>query len=227
MPRSAWYKFPPDTLPKLRAELEQRYPTLHLFERAGFIELLGSFPIEHGGIEIDRFKIQILLPPDFPKAPPFVWETAGRIPKILDRHIYPASGNCCFFYPDEYRLRHPDGMSFFDFIQGPMRDYFLGQLAVEAGQPWPFGQRAHGKDGAFEFYEEFFGVKGKEIVLNYLKCLAYETLKGHQWCPCGSGRRLRNCHMTELSQLRKRVPIDIAGGAFKRLGEPTASVKRP
>ncbi|MBU4311199.1 MAG: hypothetical protein KJ706_00555 [Candidatus Omnitrophica bacterium] len=110
-------------------------------------------------------------------------------------------------------------MFLFDFIQGPMRDYFLGQLAVEAGQPWPFGQRAHGKDGAFEFYEEFLGVKGKEVVLNYLKCLAYKTLKGRQWCSCGSGRRLRDCHMTELSQLRKHVPRDIAGGAFKRLGD--------
>lgn len=219
MERSAWYKSLPEVLPKLKEELVRHYPELHLYERAGFVELMGSFPITHDGAEIDRFKVHILLPPDYPKAPPIVWETAGRIPRVIARHIYPSWGICCFFYPDEYRLRYPEGMSLFDFLQGPMRDYFLGQLAIEAGQPWPFGQRAHGKAGGFEFYEEFLGIKGKDAVLNYLQCLGYDSLKGHQRCPCGSGKRLRDCHSTDLARLREKFPRDIAKSAYNRLSK--------
>ena len=213
-----WHKADATALDRLRAELAEHYPSLHFTGIVDdWVRLLGSLPVEHEGQELGLFKVQMWVPPGFPKDPPRLWEVGGRIPRTLDRHVYPKPGNCCFFYPDEFRLRHPEGMPLLDFLRGPVRDYFLGQMAVESGKPWPFGERAHGRDGGFEFYEEVLGVKGREPVLAYLTCLSYETLKGHHRCPCGSGVRLRQCHRLEIEGLRKAVPRDMAHQAAKRL----------
>lgn len=226
MSKLAWHKIDSKALERLRIELAEHYPTLYI-DRVmdDWIRIIGSFPIVHEKQELDRFKVEIWIPPEFPKEPPRIWETGGRIPRTLERHVYPKPGYCCFFYPDEFRLRHPSGMPFLDFLQGPVRDYFLGQIAVEAGQPWPFGERAHGKDGGFEFYEEALGVKGHKTVLAYLTCLSYKILKGHHRCPCGSGCRLRQCHLSEVENLRKAIPQSIAQNAIKKLGSPNGLEK--
>lgn len=221
MSGQTWHRADPDALGRLRAELAEHYPTLHIYEiMDDWVRISGSLPIEHEGQELDLFKVKIWIPPTFQRDPPFVFEVGGRIPKTVDRHVCPKMGNCCLFYSDDFRLRCPEGMPFLAFLRGPVRDYFLGQMAIEAGQPWPFGERAHGRDGGFEFYEEVLGVKGREPVLAYLTCIAYETLKGHHRCPCGSGLRVRQCHRLEIERLRKAVPRDMAHQAATRLSSP-------
>jgi hypothetical protein len=43
--------------------------------------------------------------------------------------------------PEEWLLARDQ--TFRAFLDGPMRNFFLGQILVEAGKPWPFGERPH------------------------------------------------------------------------------------
>lgn len=212
-----WHEQDPDAYERLKLDLAEFYPTLHPYIVKDCIVIQGSFPIEYKGQELDRFKVKVVILPSFPKDPPVVFETGGRIPRTLERHVYPKLGNCCLFHSDAFRIRYPNGMPFLDFLRGPIRDYFLGQLAVEAGQPWPFGELGHGKQGAIQYFEEEFDVKGEQAVLNCLDYISYSVLKGHHRCPCGSTLRLRNCHWAKLNELRNRIPREVALDASKRL----------
>jgi hypothetical protein len=52
-----------------------------------------------------------------------------------------------------------------------------------------------------------------------LDYLASKKAKGHWACPCGSTKRLRDCHAKQFADLRERIPRRIAAGALKRLND--------
>jgi hypothetical protein len=177
----------------------------------------GSLPIAHGETVLDRFQIEIEFPPDYPKSLPRVRETAGRIPRVLDRHVIPSTGTACLFVEEDWLVavgREPD---FFEFLDGPVRNFFIGQSLVEAGEPWPFGARSHGKKGVMEVYAEWFGTEDEATIRRFLECLSREGLKGHWDCPCGSGRRIRACHADQLRHVRDGIPTWAARQALDRL----------
>jgi hypothetical protein len=66
----------------------------------------------------------------------------------------------------------------------------------------PWGELSHGGKGIVEHYEEYFDVSGKEKVKGLLDYLAeHKEIKGHPKCPCGSGKKIRDCHLNELREL--------------------------
>lgn len=71
--------------------------------------------------------------------------------------------------------------------------------------------------GLFEAYGEIVGVFDCETILRYLDCLSKESMKGHWDCPCGNGRRLRNCHWDDLKTLHEKIPRLVARSALERL----------
>src|SRR5260370_8597497 len=72
---------------------------------------------------------------------------------------------------------------------------------------------------------ELFGSSVRMRVAAYFDCLRRTRLKGHFECPCGSKKRLRNCHRAELQELAKRIPWQIAQQAFDRLRSSVPSGK--
>lgn len=191
---------------RVRVELPSRYPTLHLIGTDRGFVLRGSIPIEHNGQEADRFAVEIELNPledgDLPK----VSETAGRIPRTTDRHMYD-DDSCCVCLPADYFFRHPGPFDLFTFLDGPVRDYFIGQALVERGDPWPQGEWAHGSKGRDEWFKEFMTGLSSERADAYLGTLELNELKGHILCPCGSGRRIRTCHYALLEQMRADLTV--------------------
>jgi len=205
-----WNKANPGLLKQIREDLIEHYPTLHAYEEGAGIVVRGTFPIELPDVgTAERFHITIVLPPGYPKVIPTVFETKGRIPWKPDRHMG-EHGAACLFVPEEYRLKYPAGQRFLEFLQGSVRDYFLAQLVFERDNVWPFGQRPHGVDGRHEFFKELLGLPESRLVHSYLSCLAIKDLKGHIFCPCGSGKRIRECHWNEVQLLRARVPRRLA-----------------
>ena len=66
--------------------------------------------------------------------------------------------------PDERWRVWPPGTSLLTFLTGPVRSFFLAQSIVEEGEPWPFGQWAHGAKGVLQYYRELIKT------LTYLRC---------------------------------------------------------
>ena len=76
---------------------------------------------------------------------------------------------------------------------------------MEEGQPWPFGQWAHGARGVFQFYRELLHTSDLGVMTTYLDYLAAKKVKGHWPCPCRKGKKLRDCHFEQIKELRGKI----------------------
>jgi hypothetical protein len=211
---AARLKQEPALLEEVRRALAADQPDLRATIVDGAVQVRGSYAVHDGGVILERYQIEIRVPRDYPKTLPVVEEIGGRIPRIADHHIS-ADGTACLLVPEEWLLA--GDQSFRAFLDGPIRNFFLGQILVEAGKPWPFGERSHGYDGLIESYRELLAITDPTRVIAYFDCLRRRALKGHFDCPCGSNKRLRNCHRAELQALAKRIPPQIAQQAYDRL----------
>lgn len=175
--------------------------------------LRGSFPVVHESEELDRFVIQVDFPNGIAKLPA-IREIGGRIPRTADRHVF-VGGPICTEVPELTLLR--GDYSLLSYLEGPVRNYFLGQSLVERGEPWPFGERDHNKAGLVDAYGEVLGVSGEQTIRRYLDLLGHRKIKRHWPCPCGSGSQIRHCHRADVQRLQAKVSRAIARQALGRL----------
>jgi hypothetical protein len=213
--KTPWHRANPASLTKVQREVIAKYPDLGFYVETDIVYVRGSFPIVHDGHVLDRYQIELALPTDWPASCPVLRETAGRIPHVARRHVNP-DGTACPIVPEEW-LVNPHRDSLFSYLEGPVHNFFLGQSLAEADEPWPFGERPHGVPGLLECYGELMGTKETQVIHEYLKYLSRKEVKGHWDCPCGSGSRLRNCHMDHLLELRHKIPAAVAQQAMKKL----------
>ena len=211
----AWHEKEPNVAASLRQELEKRYPDLHLSINGPSGALTGTFPVVFDGTELDRFQIEVRIPAEFPEEIPGVSETAGRIPRDLDWHTF-GDGSLCVIVPEEWLL-NPNSNSLIAYLDGPLRNFFIGHALAEAGQIRPMGERAHGLKGLIESYGEMVGSTDQKAIGQYLDYCASKKLKSHWKCPCGSGKRVEICHLGKMVSLRKKIPRWIAKKAHTRL----------
>lgn len=216
--KAPWHERNVSLLETTKAEVAAHYPDLRAVIEHGTVCIRGSFPVCDGVGVLDRFLIEITFPFDYPESIPILREVGGRIPWHEDRHVNRANGEACPIVPEEWLLRS-DHNSLLAFLNGPVRNFFLGQILVESGQPWPFGERKHGIPGLIEAYGEIVGTSDAPTVLRYLECLGREIIKGHWECPCGSTKHLRNCHLEEVKSLREKIPPRLAKQALQRIRE--------
>ena len=204
--KKPWHKENPELLEQMEEAVRKEYPTLYFYPYEDGVFVRGDFLIIDEGKVLDQFSIEIELPRYDPNELPVLREIGGRIPRNEDNHINIPSGDVCLFVPDERWRIHPRGSTLLDFLNVPVRNYFIGYCLVEMGEPWPFGQRSHGAEGIIEYYSELLGTNDRRVVIRYLECLSRPAIKGHWECPCGSGSRIRNCHQPTLNELRAKIP---------------------
>ena len=197
----------------LQAEIEDAYPDLLVSRPGELIEVTGSFPITYQGAELGRFQIRIELTDDFPDALPNLSEVGRRIPWVADRHMF-SDGGCCVLVPLEWDLLPSELHSLRGYLDVPVRNFFLSQLAFEEGQGWPFGQRRHGLEGVLEAYRDTLGVADIRLVLPFIELLQKKNIKGHWSCPCRSGRIIRRCHESVIRALQNKIAPKVAKRAL-------------
>ncbi len=212
-----WYEIDAWLLERWTQEVQSQYPTLQFFRERDGIVVRGSFPLLHDGRVLDRYSIEIELPRNDPDDIPVIRETGGRIARIENNHVNKAAGDICLFVPDERWRIFPLGSSLLNFLDGPVRNYFLGFSLKQLGEPWPFGERPHGKDGIIQLYAELLGTSDLQTITRYLECLSRATLKGHWLCPCGSGKRIRKCHRLQINDLREKIAPALAAKSLRSL----------
>lgn len=221
-----WYERKPELLDEVRTTIAADQPDLRLVIENGKVVLRGSFALRDDEGTLDRYQVEIIFPEIYPDDLPVLKEIGGRIPRILDRHMVHEDGSACLLVPEEWFVICKD-RSFRAFMEGAVKNFFLGQMLVEDGKPWPFGERSHGRDGIFEAYLELLGIDDRSMVLPYLDCLRRERIKGHWDCPCGSKTRIRNCHREQLMALAERIPPSVAQKAYMRLSSAQGASRTP
>jgi hypothetical protein len=181
----------------------------------GTVRVRGTFPIEHEGRELERYLIELVFPEDYPESIPSVREVDGRLPKTRDRH-FADDETACLFVPDEREWIWPRGAPFSEFLDGPVRNFFLFQSVVSRGGTWPHGERSHGVEGLLEFYKQLLATEDLLLVFRYVEYLSLSSVQG-RLCPCGSGRKAKKCHHEQLRELRGKIPPHIAYETLRRI----------
>lgn len=206
----------------MRAAIAFDQPGLTAARNGAGISVTGAFLVAESLYAISpagpliSFDIRIEIKGKYPSDEPRVFETGGRIPRTIDRHIN-TDGDCCVTIWEDWLVRAYD-TSFAAFLNGPLREYFLGQYVFERTAKWPFSERPHGSDGLYEAYAEILGIRNrKKDVTYYLRLLSKDWPRGHWFCPCGSGKRLRHCHRDDLAALHAKVTPPLARRMLRRL----------
>jgi hypothetical protein len=201
-----WFERDPAAYAALESLLHARYPTLHAFIENGECRVRGTY----AAIDGDRYAVEIAVPANYPCSLPDVWETGGRIPREIDRHVFPASGALCLGVPLALWIAMKGDFSVDRVLDGPVRSFLIGNSLVEEGAPWPHGDRSHGAAGILEHFGELVGTADPTVVGSLLVDLLKHKVRGHWLCPCGSGRIIRKCHRKAVETLRQAPPSMLA-----------------
>ncbi|WP_274475382.1 hypothetical protein [Mangrovimonas aestuarii] len=158
----------------------------------------------------DSYNVFIELDP-YPSFFPTVYETDGRIPHKMDRHIYPDSGSCCFTTRAKSQVLLKTVIkTLLQFIDEIAVRYFENNSYYEINKKYFSDEYSHGGNGIIEAYKDILDIDNtintaRAIVLAHKN----SKLNVHQNCYCGSGRRLRKCsNRKHLTNLRKLYLID-------------------
>lgn len=168
----------------------------------------GTYTLHIPGTErsID-YGIALELPTDYPKTPPGLFCNDPKLPVgNIDRHIM-ADGYGCLAVPSEVRIRWPPGSSIVDFLDILVAPFLAWQAYYEQhGKAPPWGERSHSVKGIQEFYAELLDGVSESCLIGFMRLLARKNEpKGHELCPCNSGKRLRDCHRDFVRNARSRV----------------------
>ena len=230
------------TMEKIKSQLALSQPYLKVNENGGKILIHGDLIINEREGEpnpqgpIDKFRVSICIPNDYPHTEPRVREIGGRIPILNnkqgnpDRHINPDS-TCCICVFGAW-IASSEDYSVVAYINGPIRDYFFGQHYFEKNNKWPFGEAAHGEKGLLDVYCNVLQIPSNGLICcpsrtkksnkkykqwayeqkririaRTLRLLSQKYPKKHHLCPCGSKTRWRRCHKKELEYLRKKITL--------------------
>lgn len=225
-----WQHNDPALYEKEKEEVEAHFPELHFVVENDVVFVRGIFPVMFEGQELDRYSVELQLARNHPAGLPLVRETDGRIPRNIDRHILAPDGTACVLLPDERWRLWPVGSPLLKYLLGPLHSFFLAQTTVEEGQPWPFGQWAHGAKGIFQFYGELLDTSDLRVMTTYLDYLAAKKVKGHWPCPCRNGRKLRDCHFDKVRDLREKISRKTAERSLailRKAGESAIEMNEP
>lgn len=184
-------------------DLRSFYPELNLLCDDGvwFIEGTLNFSAQFAGEIIDdNYSILVCIPENYPDRIPIAFETAGRIPKNFHKLQSP-EGALCLGEPIAVFRKFLGEPSLLGYVNNCLIPYLYSFSQKRRKGQLPFGELAHGTAGLIEQYLELFNLKNEKSLVGLIAILAKANYRGHVFCPCGSGKRLRSCHGDQLLEI--------------------------
>lgn len=188
------------------ADLRGHYPGLQVEQCRPGLSVVGdvSFSMVHKGRTVeDTFDVELRIPLDFPKTPPNAYEIGGRLSGY--DHLF-TDGRLCLGAPVEVCMRFAERPTLLSFVKELVVPFLFAFSYKTKYGAMPFGELAHGVEGLFEYYVDYFGAS-KEGTISLLIYLAYGHRHHGEVCPCGSGRKLDKCHGQRLGIIRKYLTV--------------------
>jgi len=172
------------------------------------------------GKELGRYKIELEIPRDYPNSAPVLKETGGKFKKIADRHFNPADQIACLYFRDAKYKFFPKGSTIIDFIEGPVRNFFIWQIDYDLnGGKTSLGGLNHGTLGLIQFYKEELGVNDEESIFRFLTLFDSKVVPRTRKCYCGSGSSLKDCHIKKFRDLKRKIPRKDAQKSLRELSD--------
>lgn len=179
-------------------------PGLHfVIQNDGTYIFSGNYYLtnEEGRL-IKAFNIKISLLKKYPNAVPIVYSTGDEIEKIDDYHIS-KDGIICFDHTYTLNKLASGGLRLYDFIEFYFPKYFSWVLLKQSGKVENLKEWAHQDDGTIQYFQELLGINDIEKISSFLECY-FKIAKPsrNEKCYCGSGIKLKNCHLNAITILR-------------------------
>lgn len=177
------------------AMVREKYPTFEISKRENDYILTGELILNHVFDDVrmtGKFNLEIVVPGDFPLAFPKVKELSNCIDENYP-HLY-EGGQFCLASDLELKMFFSQDTDLCSFIEKYVIPYLYTYRFYEEYGVYPYGERSHGIMGDLEYLKDLFEVDDWGQVLDIMLFVVQSPYRGHSLCPCGSGKRIRNCH---------------------------------
>jgi hypothetical protein len=155
------------------------------------------------GMYWDSFKIAIAVGQPYPAKVPDVFELSNIIPRTKEWHIS-AHGECCLDIPHNLRLSFQRGMRLAGFMSEKVYPYFANQLHRLAGHDYAGSEYGHHFDGVIQYYKDELNIVTPKQAISFIKAVLVKNVPGrNENCLCGSGRKMKKCHLTAANILNE------------------------
>lgn len=185
------------------ASLLERYPNLTVTSKTeNKVDIKGKIHINRNCDKISvckEYGIEISIPLNSDRLPT-VRETEHYIRDYP--HMYTNKTLCLATDTDLY-LHFREGFDLVTWMEEYVELYFVSYECYKRYGIFPFGERSHGSKGVLEFYCDYFKIASSKQVKGFISYIATTEYKGHHQCPCGSGKKLRNCHRDSILSAKR------------------------
>lgn len=132
----------------------------------------------------------------YPKLFPKVFETGGRIPIKMDRHMYTDTGSCCFTTGAKSQILLKTKITtLLKFIDEIVVRYFENNSYYEINREYCYEEYEHGSLGVVQSYQDILGITDiRSIAKLMLLRLDNKKLRIRDLCYCDSGENLKKCN---------------------------------
>ncbi|MEX0613997.1 MAG: SEC-C domain-containing protein [Pirellulales bacterium] len=187
-------------------ELLRRHPELRIVPADDLLVLRGDVAFRVVGpneeyLE-DSYRVEIVVPLDFPESVPMARERGGRIPATYHKL---EEDFLCLAAPTELRIKLLTAPSLLIYVETYLIPYLYGYSYFAKHGRMPFGELKHGDDGIRQYLAGLFQSEDSKRAEDFVRCAAMKKRRANKVpCPCGSGQRLGRCHNRVVNSLRKR-----------------------
>ena len=198
------------------------HPSLSIIDENGEKFLRGTLDVvDSDGKFWESFEVEIKYKHGFPNRFPKLFEIGGKIPKILDWHIFTSDNSSCITIPPHEVLLCLNGITISWFIEYQVMPHLFNQTHRLKEGFYVNGEYEHGIDGLWQFYEEELDSTDRLLIVKLLVNIAEKNKPGKKdLCFCGSGEKYRNCHrmaFIKLSRLGKDYLLDQAKTLYESI----------
>lgn len=166
-------------------------------------KVTGSIPIiDAEGTHWGTFHASIYFKARYPYGFAVLQEVSALIPRLIDRHIG-QNGECCVCGPLEALEMEQKPLSVLAFINNYAVPYFANQIHYEEYGYYVNGEYSHDHEGLWESFEELFNTKDRGEIIKKLDFIKSKP-SVNKPCPCGSGRKIKRCHLNLIKSIRKK-----------------------
>ena len=170
-----------------------KYPTLN---QENDTQIKGILPIDKVVNDehiVDSFEIEV----DFKEIIPKVKELGNRTERYYHKY---KNGNLCL-ETDFNQLMYLENHTYLEWLDYFVINYFCSFCYYQKYKCYPYGERNH-RYGDFFGFAEYMEIHPSQA-WSILEYIVNKKYRGHDLCPCGSGKRIRNCHKDVVLRFKK------------------------
>lgn len=161
---------------------------------------------DNGDRLIDDYNLKIIIPFNYPKEIPKVYELDKKIPRDGKHHINP-DDSLCLGSPFRIQIILSKNLSIVNFAENILVPYLfaISNQKKYGGSIFP-DELAHGEVGLLDEYQLIFKMRSKEQIKYAFELLSKKRrIANKKDCPCGCGLKLGTCHYHNILNQFRRV----------------------